>query len=137
MSVPVQPSTSVPPPEASSGLISRARELDPLYRAAEVTLRVGFRGGALLLALGVLLAVLRQEPLDHHVKPFPGVVPSALSGEVGGIIDLAILWIVATPVVTVLVVAIGFLRIGDRRFVVLSLLALAVLGISMTLALTK
>ena len=118
-------------------LVSRARELDPLYHAAEVTLRFGFRGGALLLALGVAPAVIRQEPLDHTVKPFIDVIPAALAGEVAGVIDLAILWIVATPVVTVLVVAIGFLRIGDRRFVALSLLALAVLGISITLALTK
>ena len=137
MSDPLRLTPSVQSTEAPSALVNRARELDPLYRAAEVTLRLGFRGGAILLALGVALAVIRQEPLEHTVKPFIEVLPAALSGEVTGIIDLAILWIVATPVVTVLVVAIGFLRIGDRRFVLLSLLALAVLGISITLALTK
>ena len=134
------PQTDTMPDPADPGgppFGARLAELDDLYAAAITTLRLGFRGGALLLAAGLVLALMRREPLESTAEPFGTVLPSALRGDASGIVDLAILWMVATPVVTVLIVTIGFLRISDRRYVAMSLLALAVLCVSIALALTR
>ena len=64
----------------------------------------------------------------------PGTV---LSGNASGVIDLAILWFMATPVVTVIAVAVGFLRLGDRRYALLSLVVLIILGASIALSLLR
>ena len=110
-------------------------DLAPLYGAAIAVLTWGFRIGAALLAAGLALALVRREPLNREADPFAEVLPAVLEGRAAGIVDLAILWFMVTPVVTVIVVAGGFLRAGDRRYAVLSLLVLAVLGVSIALAL--
>jgi hypothetical protein len=111
--------------------------MDPIYHAAETVLTGGFRIGAGLLALGIVLTLVRDEELEASVNPFPEVIPAVLDGRATGFVDLAILWMVAVPVVVVLVVAVGFARIADRRYAMLSLLALAVLGFSIGLALAR
>ena len=115
----------------------RTAELAPLYAAAIKTLTWGFRLGAALLAAGLALAVVRREPLRREAEPFAEILPEILDGHAAGVIDVAILWLVAVPVVTVLVVAVGFARLGDRRYAALSLLVLAVLGVSIGLALAR
>jgi len=60
-----------------------------------------------------------------------------LDGKASGIVDLAILCLMATPVATVFVVALGFFRIGDRRYGLLSLIVLGVLAISISLSLFR
>jgi uncharacterized membrane protein len=42
-----------------------------------------------------------------------------------------------TPVATVIVVAANFWRLGDRRYALLSLIVLAILGTSVALALNR
>lgn len=111
--------------------------LDPIYDAAIRTVTWGFRSGAALLAVGIAFSLVQRDPLGTVAEPFDEVVPSVLKGEAAGIIDLAILWMVSTPVVTVVVMIVGFLRLGDRRYALFSLVALAVLGISIGLALRR
>ena len=53
------------------------------------------------------------------------------------VIDLAILWFMLTPVATVIVVAVSFWRLGDRRYALCSLVVLAILGTSIALALNR
>jgi len=115
----------------------RTAELAPLYAAATATLTWGFRLAAVLLAAGLVLAVVRQEPLGREAEPLGDILPAVLDGKAAGLVDVAILWLVATPVAVVLVVAVGFARLGDRRYAALSLLVLAVLGVSIALALTR
>ena len=115
----------------------RTAELEPLYDAAIATLTWGFRAGAALLAGGIVLALAKQEPLERVAEPFADIVPAIRDGRAAGVVDVAILWMVATPVAAVLVVAVGFARLGDRRYVLLSLLVLAVLGVSVALALAR
>ena len=115
----------------------RTAELAPLYAAAGATLSWGFRFGAVLLAAGLALAVARDEPLPREAEPFAEIGPALVEGRSAGIIDAALLWLVATPVAAVLVVAVGFVRLRDRRYAGLSLLVLAVLGVSIGLALAR
>jgi uncharacterized membrane protein len=115
--------------------VRNTAELAPLRATAITILTWGFRIGAALLLMGLLLAAIKQESLSHQVEPFADVIPAILDGRAGGVVDLAILWIMATPVATVLVTAIGFYRGGDRVYAAISLAVLAVLGVSISLSL--
>ncbi len=118
-------------------LAARTERLEPLYDAAVKTLFWGFRLGAALLALGIVVALVKGEPLGHEADPIPHVIAMVRAGYASGIIDLAILWFMLTPVVTVIVVAASFWRLGDRRYALLSLVVLAILGASVALALNR
>ena len=118
-------------------LVARTERLEPLYDAAVKTLFWGFRLGATLLALGVVVALVKREPLGHEADPIPDVIAMVRAGYASGIIDLAILWFMLTPVATVIVVAGGFWRLGDRRYALLCLIVLAILGASVALALHR
>ena len=118
-------------------LAARTERLAPLYDAAVKTLFWGFRLGAALLALGIVGALVKREPLGHEADPIPDVIAMVRAGFASGVIDLAILWFMLTPVATVIVVAASFWRLGDRRYAVLCLIVLAILGASVTLALNR
>lgn len=118
-------------------LMARTAELAPLYDVAGRLFTWGFRIGAALLVLGVVVALIKREPLGHEADGFGEVVATLGRGEASGIIDLAILWFMATPVVTVLVVALQFWRLGDKRYALLSLVVLAILGVSIGLSLSR
>lgn len=118
-------------------LAARTERLEPLYDAAVKTLFWGFRLGAVLLALGVVVALVKREPLEREADPIPEVLAMVRAGHASGIIDLAILWFMLTPVATVIVVAATFWRLGDRRYALLCLIVLAILGASVALALNR
>jgi uncharacterized membrane protein len=118
-------------------LAARTARLEPLYDAAVKTLFWGFRIGAALLALGIVVALVKREPLGHEADPIPDVVAMVRAGYASGIIDLAILWFMLTPVATVIIVAASFWRLGDRRYALLCLVVLAILGVSVALALSR
>jgi uncharacterized membrane protein len=118
-------------------LVARTERLEPLYDAAVKTLFWGFRLGAALLALGIVMALVKREPLGHEADPIPDVIATVRAGYASGIIDLAILWFMLTPVATVIVVAVSFWRLGDRRYALLCLIVLAILGASVALALNR
>ncbi len=118
-------------------LAARTERLEPLYDAAVKTLFWGFRLGAALLALGIVVALVKREPLGHEADPVADVLATVRAGYASGIIDLAILWFMLTPVATVIVVAASFWRLGDRRYALLSLIVLAILGVSVALALNR
>lgn len=122
------PSPTVEPPE---------EPLAPVFRIAATVMTWGFRTGAALLVVGLALAAAKRDPLGHEVDPFLDIIPAILDGNPAGIIDLAIVVLMATPLLTVIVVAIAFQRIGDRRYAVVSYLVLAVLAISVLLSLLR
>jgi uncharacterized membrane protein len=118
-------------------LMARTERLAPLYHAARTLFYWGFRIGAAILALGMVVALVKREPIGHEADSFGDLAVALRAGHASGIIDLAILWFMATPVVTVLVVAVSFWRLGDRRYALLSLVVLAILGVSIGLSLNR
>lgn len=118
-------------------LAAQTERLAPLYDAAVKTLYWGFRLGAALLALGIVVALIKREPLGREADPIPEVIAMVRAGHASGIVDLAVLWFMLTPVATVIVVAANFWRLGDRRYALLSLIVLAILGTSVALALNR
>lgn len=114
---------------------ARVAELAPLYAAAGRLLAAGFRLSAALLAAGLLLALMRDEPLSREAEPLPEIIDLIRDGHGAGLVDLAIVAMVLTPVATVVVIAVGFLRLGDRRYALVSFVVLAILAVSVTLSL--
>ncbi len=132
-----EPGMEHPEVTATGLLAARTERLSPLYDAAIWTFTWGFRLGAALLLLGIVMALVKQEPLGREADPFAEVIGQVRAGHASGVIDLAILWFMFTPVVTVIVVAATFWRLGDRRYALLSLVVLAILGASIALALNR
>lgn len=113
-----------------SPLHDRQQELDPMYAALRALLTWGFRIGAALLLLGIVLSAVKGEPLHQSADPFGQVLPSIMAGNAAGVVDLAILWLMTVPVLAVILVAAGFARIGDWRYAAASALVLAILAAS-------
>lgn len=133
-----QPTGDTSEPMVMARLFARRTErLRPLYASAAFALTWSFRLGAALLLLGVGLAIVQRQPLHHAAEGFGEVLPSVRRGDAAGVVDLAILWLMTSPVLVVLVVAAGFLRLGERRYALLSLLVLLVLAFSIALALAR
>lgn len=127
--------TQPPEPVVMATLFAqRTARLEPLYHSTRLVLTWSFRIGAAILLIGIVLALIQRTPLNHATTGFSQVIPSISRGEAAGVVDLAILWLMASPVFAVIVVAVGFFRSGERRYGVVSLLVLLVLGISIALA---
>lgn len=124
-------SATTPVPNADDQRIA------PIYRSAITVMTWGFRIAAALLIAGLAVAAAKREVIGHRVDPFREILPKIFDGKAAGIIDLAILAIMVTPLVTVVVVAVGFHRAGDRRYARCSLLVLGILGISVVLSLLR
>ena len=136
--MPTDDITGAEPVEVETAILAaRTERLAPLYDAAVRTFVWGFRIGAALLALGVLLALVKGEPLERETDPISEVLAEVLAGNASGVIDLAILWFMMTPVAATVVAAVSFWRLGDRRYAVLSLVVLVILGTSIALALNR
>jgi hypothetical protein len=118
-------------------LVARTERLAPLYDAAAFTMTWGWRLGAVLLTVGIIAAGLKGEALGQEADPIVDVLAAVMAGRAAGVIDLAILWFMLTPVATVIVVAISFWRLGDRRYALLSLVVLAILAASIALTLSR
>lgn len=130
--------TGAEPIEVETAILAaRTERLTPLYDAAVKTFVWGFRIGAALLALGVAVALLKGEPLGREADPIAAVLGEVLAGNASGVIDLAILWFMLTPVAATIVAAVSFWRLGDRRYAALSLAVLVILGVSIALALNR
>jgi len=86
-------------------------------------------GGIVYLARHGMTApnygVFRGEPAD--LRSVTGIVKEALSIRGRGLIQLGLLLLIATPVARVAFSVFAFARQGDRTFVVVTLIVLAVL----------
>jgi len=102
-----------------------------------VLFRWGFRISATLLVAGLATATLRGEEFPDHVDDFGGIVAAITDGHTTAIVDLALLVMMATPVVAALIVARGFFAVGDRRYGRLSIAVLAILVLSVSISLLK
>ena len=140
---PVPPTQSAPPvidpaaDQMAEAFDRRLERLAPLYAATDRSLAVGFRLSVALLAAGLAVSLARDEPLHREAEPLPEILRLVLDGHGAGLIDLAIVAMVLTPIATVLVLAAGFLRLGDRRYALVSFLVLAILGVSVAVSLLR
>jgi uncharacterized membrane protein len=107
----------------------------PLRRRTNTVLQIGFRVSAALIVIGIVVAVLKQEPLPNTLGSPRVLFRALLNGEPGGIIGLGILSVILTPFVSTVVIVLAFLQSGDRRYARIGAIVLAVLCIAVIVSL--
>jgi hypothetical protein len=110
--------------------VDTLKEYDQLAPLVRRTLQIGLTAAVVLILLGGVLAVTRpssKSPSDS------GMFSRALRGDSGAILGVGLLILMLTPVARVLVLAIGWLRIGDWTFSVVAFCVLAMLVLSVLL----
>jgi len=102
--------------------------------------------GGVLLSFVIVAAGGFTYLLQHHADTVPfarfsgaaglqtlgGIWQSVTQFESGGLIQLGLVVLIATPVVRVLMAGAGFALIGDRMYFFVSLIVLAILVYSIT-----
>jgi uncharacterized membrane protein len=108
-----------------------------LERSVARLLTVGTYASIALLAAGVIAMIAAgRSPLD----PPPRFDPAGIIADLGALRPEGFLWlgivvVIATPTARVVTTLIGYLREGDRVMAVVSVLILAVIGLSVIAAL--
>ncbi|MCC6703627.1 MAG: DUF1634 domain-containing protein [Thermomicrobiales bacterium] len=109
----------------------------PINARAASVLKWGFRISAVMLAIGIIDSLIRGNDIPTNATRLADLVPRLLDGDGGAIVTLSIVSMIATPVVATLVVALGFLDLGDRRYARLSFAVLTVLIVSVIAAFVR
>jgi len=102
------------------------------------TLRAGVLLAVAIVAVGAAVFLARhgaERPPDYHVfrgepgemRTVSGILEAALRGSGRGIIQLGLLFLIATPVARVILSVAAFAAQGDRKFVVVTLMVLGAL----------
>ncbi|MBI3181580.1 MAG: DUF1634 domain-containing protein [Myxococcales bacterium] len=90
-------------------------------------LATGVTVAAACLAAGLLMAPSAAGPLLAPVGPTPEVLARAMRAEPTGLMNLGVLVLIATPVLGVAALGVGFAARGERRYVLSALAVLAML----------
>lgn len=100
-------------------------------------LRIGVAASAAVVLAGGVLYLLTYggEKADYrtflgepeNLRSLSGIVRSAAAGHPAGIIQAGLLLLIATPIARVIFSAFGFLQERDYRYVLITLIVLAVL----------
>lgn len=110
---------------------------DAIYHSAIQVLRGGFALSALALVLGAAWSLVDRHPLSSEVLPFQEIPGALADGNPSALIDLGILFMMLTPVLAVLVIALNFSRLGERKFMILSFGVLAILATSIIISVLR
>jgi len=87
-----------------------------------------------LLILGLCVALLTGQPRPKAPPPpFREVLAAAVAGDGAALIYVGLLVLIGTPILRVAVLAVGWGMVGNRRFMTVSLVVLALLVISLYL----
>lgn len=110
---------------------------DHVGRTASRFLFAGFACFVVTMIVGVIWLLLTNRAMSPEIMPI-GEIPRELrAGDPMAVIDLALLILIATPVVTMAAVATAFFRSGERRLALTALLVLAILIVSFALAASR
>lgn len=97
-------------------------------------LLTGLAVSALLIISGLGVALIRHENRPLHRPPPPGIVlRQAFTGSGVAQMELALLSLMATPVLRVLVLAVGWAREREWRLAAVAVTVLVLLGLGFAL----
>ena len=103
-----------------------------LNKVVSYSLRVGVLVSAVLSLLGLVLWGARGfSVLQPAIVGISGIVNTALSGNETGIIYLGVVILIATPIFRVAISSLYFASEKDRKYVVITLVVLAMLGFAL------
>jgi uncharacterized membrane protein len=106
------------------------------FKTVAFVLRYGALASALLMALGVILAMVLGGDLaaPHRLDEFPRLLAQLGDFDPGAISELGLVILLMTPVARVVATFVEFSRAGERRYAAVALSVLAVVLYSMSFA---
>jgi uncharacterized membrane protein len=108
-------------------------EMDPVERMVRRILLAGIAVSVALMLVGVALSVARGEGLPAHVVPLVDLWAHIGALDPAACLSLGLLALVATPFVRVAGSLVAFVRVRDRRYVLVTAAVLAVMCVSVVL----
>jgi len=116
--------------------MSQTRRAANLERWVQRTLLSGTALSGVLLVLGLLIVFMRHEPRPEGPSLGLGMlIRTAIAGNGLSITDLGLLVLMVTPLLRVAVLAAGWAYERERRFAIVALVVLCLLGFSIFLGL--
>ena len=122
-------------------MIDQAPSKTQVFDSKEVTaaaikvLTIGWRLSFALIVVGLVTAIIRDEPLAGELGTFSQVYDELITGHSNGFLGVGILVMILSPIVASATIALNFFRIGDRRYGIITAAVFAVLVISIALSL--
>lgn len=110
---------------------------EKIYEDAIKSLHYGFYVAVALFVAGAVWSIAKRQELSETVLPFQEIPGEILDGNPIALIDLSLLALMLTPVATVILIAINFYRLDERRYALFTLLVLVTLAISIAISLFK
>jgi uncharacterized membrane protein len=107
--------------------------MDPVERMIHVVLLAGIAVSVVLMAAGLALGLLNGTGISRGVVPLADLPRAAWGLSPAALLSLGLIVLIATPFVRVAGSLIAFAREGDRRYVVLTAVVLAVMCASVLL----
>jgi Protein of unknown function (DUF1634) len=114
--------------------MGRAGESHGIRRWVHLSLLVGLVLSGLLMAGGLVLALVFDQPRPVGAPPATGtLLRRAIGGDGLALMDLGMLALMATPVLRVAVLTVGWCLERDWRFAAVAAVVLGLLGLSLAL----
>ena len=109
--------------------------VDALARAVHWTLLVGLVCSALMMIAGIVVAFWKNQPRPESlITNLRELLRMAVDGNGVAWIELGVLMLLATPVLRVMVLAIGWGARRDGRMALVALVVLVLLAVSILLS---
>lgn len=111
-----------------------ARESRQVTQGAITVLSIGWKVSFALIVLGLIIAVIRDEPLANELGSMRHVLEDLTTGHSNGFLGIGILAMILSPIIATATIAAGFFRIGDRRYGLVSTAVFTILVASIAIA---
>jgi len=128
----VRPSSGSGRPTASP-TASPVYVMDPVERTIHLVLLAGIAVSVALMAVGLALGMLQGGGIPRGVVPLADLPEAARALTPAAFLSLGLIVLIATPFVRVAGSLVAFAREGDRRYVVITAVVLAVMCVSVLL----
>jgi uncharacterized membrane protein len=105
----------------------------PIERMVSRILMIGIAISVTLMVIGLVLGVFDKQGMPKHVVPLADLPSLLRSFDPAAYLSLGLIVLIATPFVRVLGSIVAFAREGDRRYVLITAVVLAVMCLSVVL----
>ena len=105
----------------------------PIERMVSRILMIGIAISVTLMLIGLVLGFFDEQGMPKHVVPLADLPSLLRSFDPAAYLSLGLIVLIATPFVRVLGSIVAFAREGDRRYVLITAIVLAVMCLSVVL----